>query len=213
MVSFHDQLQIQKGVTAIIGGGGKTSLIYRLAEELSAKGSVLVTTSTHIFPPPHIPFSAVAVPFQGILAVGTPVENGKLTAPKQAFNELAAIADYVLVEADGSKHLPIKAHDSHEPVIPENANQVIAVVGALGLNRPIETSVHRASQFLERTGEAVASPRAVADLLSKEELHHRVVINQAESEPSFTLAKELAALLSCPVLIASLQKGEILCSY
>ena len=36
-----------KGVTAVIGSGGKATLLRILAEELS--GTVILTTSTHIF--------------------------------------------------------------------------------------------------------------------------------------------------------------------
>ena len=36
-------LQIGRGVTAIIGGGGKTTLMETLAEELSKKGKVIDT--------------------------------------------------------------------------------------------------------------------------------------------------------------------------
>ena len=41
-------LRIGRGVTAIIGGGGKTTLLYMLTEELRKKGSVLLCTSAHI---------------------------------------------------------------------------------------------------------------------------------------------------------------------
>ena len=38
-MSFTEALGIVPGITAIIGGGGKTSLMNRLAAELSAAGS------------------------------------------------------------------------------------------------------------------------------------------------------------------------------
>ena len=40
MASFAEQLHLARGLTAIIGGGGKTSLLYRLAEELAAQYGV-----------------------------------------------------------------------------------------------------------------------------------------------------------------------------
>ncbi|MFR0769188.1 MAG: selenium cofactor biosynthesis protein YqeC [Dysosmobacter sp.] len=64
-----------------------------------------------------------------VLCLGTPCENGKLTAPSLSVETLATLADYVLVEADGSRQLPLKAHDAHEPVIPAVSRQVICVVG------------------------------------------------------------------------------------
>lgn len=213
MGTFSELLQIQKGVTAIIGSGGKTSLLYLLAGELAEIGSVLICTSTHILPPDRIPVAEQAEAVEGILCVGTPCENGKLTAPKQSFEELATLADYVLVEADGSRHLPLKAHLAHEPVIPENAENVILVVGASGLNGPVLDVVHRPEQFRLLSGSDIATPEAVAAVLEKEALHHRVLINQADSPPRTEAALALAKLLSCPVAAVSLQKGEILCSY
>ena len=44
-------LHVGRGVTAIIGGGGKTTLMGTLAGELSKKGKVIITTTTHICRP------------------------------------------------------------------------------------------------------------------------------------------------------------------
>ena len=213
MNEFSEALQVRPGLTAIIGGGGKTTLLYRLARELEGRGSVIVTTSTHIFKPTDLPFALTAGKVSGILCVGTPCENGKLSAPQQSFRELTALADYVLVEADGSAGRPLKAHASHEPVIPREANQVICVVGASGLNRPAAVKVHRPERFMALSGSDTAAPEAVAAVLNKEALHTRVLINQADSPERIAAARELARLLNCPVVVASLQKGELLCVY
>ena len=213
MNEFAEALQVRPGLTAIIGGGGKTTLLYRLARELEGRGSVIVTTSTHIFKPTDLPFALTAGKVSGILCVGTPCENGKLSAPQQSFRDLTALADYVLVEADGSAGRPLKAHASHEPVIPREANQVICVVGASGLNRPAAVKVHRPERFMALSGSDTAAPEAVAAVLNKEALHTRVLINQADSPERIAAARELARLLNCPVVVASLQKGELLCVY
>ena len=213
MAEFAKQLDIRPGVTAIIGGGGKTTLLYRLARELSEDRSVIVATSTHIFRPEDIPCFLRTEKVKGLACVGTPCENGKLTAPEQPFEELARLADYVLVEADGAARRPLKAHEAHEPVIPQNANQVIAVVGASGIGAPVEEVAHRSARFSALSGQTIATPAAIAAVLNKERLHDRVLINQADTPERLSAAKELAALLNCPVVIASLQKGEILCSF
>lgn len=214
MLQFSERLAVRRGVTAIIGGGGKTTLLYRLARELSSQGTVIVTTTTHIFLPEEVPFSQTAACPAPILCVGTPCENGKLTAPRQSIAQLARCADYVLVEADGAKRLPIKAHAAHEPVIPAEANQVICVVGASGLNGRITEVVHRPEIFAARTGEtALATPEAVAKLLLTEGLHTRVFINQVDTPERERSARALAQRLDCPTVLAALQKGEILCSF
>ena len=48
-------LDVRKGVTAIIGAGGKTTLLLALARELAQSARVIITTTTHIYPPPGLP--------------------------------------------------------------------------------------------------------------------------------------------------------------
>ena len=50
-----DYLHIQPGLTAIIGGGGKTTLLRVLANELSAQARVIVSTSTKMMMPEWCP--------------------------------------------------------------------------------------------------------------------------------------------------------------
>ena len=54
MDKLCDLLDIRPGVTALIGGGGKTTLMYHLARELRERGTVAVTTTTKIWPPTGI---------------------------------------------------------------------------------------------------------------------------------------------------------------
>lgn len=205
---LFEALEISPGITAVIGSGGKTSLIAALARELP--GRVIVATSTHIFPAAGLPLvieplSALPAPK---ICVGTLTEEGKLTAPQQSWAELIALADYVLVEADGSRRLPLKAHLSHEPVIPPEANQVIAVLGLSGLGQPIEKVAHRPEIYARLAGCAVAdiaTPDRAAAVLQKEGGFTRLVLNQAEGREA--AGREIAAALSCPVLLSSLQEG------
>ena len=210
MNEFTEALQVCPGITAIIGGGGKTTLLYRLARELEGRGSVIVTTSTHIFKPMDLPFALTAGKVSGILCVGMPCENGKLSAPQQSFRELTALADYVLVEADGSAGRPLKTHAPHEPVIPPEANQIICVVGASGFGQPIRDAAHRPELYARLAGVEEAdpiTPETEAAVLKTERLHHRLFVNQADTPEDMKTVKQLAALLDGPILAGSLQKG------
>ncbi|MGD8444111.1 MAG: hypothetical protein PVI94_11495, partial [Desulfobacterales bacterium] len=53
MVSLREGLMLEGGgVVSLVGGGGKTTLMFKLARELSMTGeSVLTTTTTKIFEP------------------------------------------------------------------------------------------------------------------------------------------------------------------
>ena len=215
-------LQVGRGVTAIIGGGGKTTLMECLAEELSAQARVIMCTTTHIYPEQNM--RCLVSPFEAeveaelarthCVCVGSASESGKFSAPELTFRTLCALADYVIVEADGSKRLPLKAHAAHEPVIPPEANQTILVAGASGFGRPMRESVHRApiaAQALDVSEDTTVTPELWAKFLNLEALHTRVLVNQAENEPERQTARALAAGLSCPVCMAALQKGWIAC--
>lgn len=206
----------------VIGGGGKTSLMECLAEELSAQARVIVCTTTHIYPEQNMPCLvstseaeiAAELARTRCVCVGSVSESGKYSAPELPFCTLCALASYVIVEADGSKRLPLKAHAPHEPVIPPEANQTILVVGASGFGRPMRESVHR------RTDRRAGARRKrgyhrnagiVGKIFNLGGAHTRVLVNQAENEPERQTARALAAGLSCPVCMAALQKGWIEC--
>lgn len=216
-------LGIQPGVTAIIGGGGKTTLLRTLGEELAEEHTVLLCTTTKIFPFASIPWAdtmeklaALQVEHR-LLCAGTLVEaTGKLTLPQIPMEELQAGFTYILVEADGSAGRPLKAHASHEPVIPPEANQTICVVGASGFGKRIADAAHRPERYAELAKVdmmAAATPETEAAVLLAEKFHDRVFVNQAETPETLAQAKALGGLLACPVCAGSLRKGVYQCLY
>lgn len=201
MIELYRRLEMEPGVTAIIGSGGKTSLIDRLWRELP--GTVIVCTSTHIFPAADLPLymgHLDALPAEK-LCLGTPAEHGKLTAPLQDFERLARLADFVLVEADGAKGLPLKAHLDHEPVIPGCARQVIQVVGLSGLGRPVCEAAHRPVRYAQLCGAGetdIVTPARAAQVLNTEALADRYVLNQADDREERKWGMTLGDLLDRP---------------
>lgn len=221
-MQLRRMLGIQPGLTAIIGGGGKTTLLYALARELSQTARVIVCTTTHILPPEHLPCLTEgtetevcrALEKTSCVCVGTRTENGKFSAPALSFEKLLPLADYIFAEADGSKNLPLKAHAAHEPVIPPEANQTILVLGASGFGMPIAAAAHRPALYAEKLGvtqDTIVTPELAARLLTLEGLHTRVLVNQVETEHEMALARKLAENLHCPVAAGALLKERILC--
>lgn len=214
---LYELLQVEKGVTALIGGGGKTSLMYQLAGELRGKGTVLICTTTHIRKPEQFPFAETAeeaaalLEKDGIACVGTQSEEGKLTAP--SFDGWETMADYVIVEADGAKMRPLKAHAEHEPVIPAGCGNAIYVVGMSGFGQPIAAAAHRPERYaaLAGVGELTkVTPEIAATVIRTEGLHTRVFLNQTDTAGKFFGAaqmKEFAKELGCPVVVGSLRQG------
>ena len=88
----------EKGhIVSLVGGGGKTTLLYAMADHCARKGwQVLVTTTTHIRQPAacYAPDDAALTALwqAGHYAViGTPAENGKLTLPPPQLLRRAAV--------------------------------------------------------------------------------------------------------------------------
>lgn len=142
-------------LVAIVGGGGKTSLLFALAAALP--GRVVVTTTTRIFTAqislaPAVCYAAdlselgeLLKAHRVCLVVGD-VAGEKATGvdPDLPAALLARPdVDTVLVEADGSRMRPIKAPAEHEPVIPDGVTLLVAVAGLDALEQPLDQAAHR----------------------------------------------------------------------
>lgn len=252
-VPLSEALGIKKGVNAVIGSGGKSSLLKSLSLELSQKGSVLLTTSTHILPFSHcenICFSDESVSISDenisilnenalisnenlsilnkniltlkekillpgedihseealknpkallqrkvlslwnkskspILCLGTLEKNGKLSPFPLPFSTLEQMADYVLVEADGSKRLPGKSHGQNEPQIPKESQRTILVFGASALHKPISDVIHRVEIFQNfftptLTPDTLLTKELLLQAFRKENLGDCLFVNQLD---------------------------------
>lgn len=217
-MTLSQLLDIRPGVTAVIGGGGKTTLLRTLGEELAGRHTVLLCTTTKILPFPDLPCARTTAELDQLrrshrlLCAGTDVPGtGKLAAPETPMALLAERFDYVLVEADGAARRPLKAHAPHEPVIPPEAVQTICVVGASGFGQHISEAAHRPERYARLAGvpeTAEAAPVTEAAVLRAEGLHDKIYVNQVETLWELASARTLAALLDCPVLAGSLQRKE-----
>lgn len=233
-------LKIEPGITAIIGSGGKSTLLKMLGLELMRGGGrVLLCTTTHMFPVAGVPWDGSsrrldAAPWKpgALHAPGCTCEacaglvrgricqagvldpqTGKLSSPAAPLDQLAQRFDYVLAEADGSKRLPLKAHAAWEPVIPAATANVVWVVGASGLGKPINEAVHRPELFFERCGcepTDIATPERVAQVLNAEMQAlklstARVMLNQVDTLADSTIADRFQAALGRPVVATNLK--------
>ena len=227
--SLLSALILPRGVTAIVGGGGKTTLMLRLVRELGALGArVIVTTTTHIFPPEGMPTltnatlqdAQTALEQDRVICLGNPSKDGKLSAPDLSVEQMQQIADYVLVEADGAKRLPLKAPAAHEPVIPPETKLVIAVAGLDGLGKPIKETAFRPELYAAlcgKTTEDIVSAQDIATVLTHpngqrnrvaDGMRFTVLLNKADDACAQSAARNIATYLQQSnterVVIASL---------
>ncbi len=171
----------------LVGGGGKTTLMFTLARLLAARGCTVITsTSTRIGRPGPERSPAVVVAEEpsvlieqarvALARVGHVTVARREEAPYSKLHGLgtdvldalyqAVQPDFLLVEGDGSKGRPLKGHAAYEPVVSSGASMVIAVVGADAVGCPLdEAHVHRAAVVQGLLGLEEGSRLGVADVV------------------------------------------------
>ena len=146
-------------VIAICGAGGKTTLCENLAKKYADENKkVCIITTTHMWAYDDV--INVDDAYKSEYKSGQIYTFGKLDRDSEKieyvgddiYKELCDEFDYIIVEADGSKSMPLKIPygidgDKIEPVIPLNVNEIIIVVGLQSIGREIGSVCHRFDEF------------------------------------------------------------------
>jgi molybdenum cofactor cytidylyltransferase len=174
---------------AIVGGGGKTTVMYRLADEAVAAGRTAVVGGTTRFTPPATgkmplvvavrehedPAPAVAAALRKSPSITCTTGRGDkgrwLPISMEQAATISGMRDVglVVLEADGSRNRPFKAPGDSEPVVPSGTTLVLAMVGLDVIGKPLDAaSVHRPERVSQISGVAVGdmvSASCVASVL------------------------------------------------
>jgi molybdenum cofactor cytidylyltransferase len=230
-MSLMKALRVERGaVVSFVGGGGKTTSMFRLAAELCSAGlRVVTTTTTHISKEQvHLAPASLAVDNLASLTarldqhghcliVGAPDGKGRVYgATLELIADLKARADVdvILIEADGSRSLPFKAPGKHEPVVPGNTTILVPIVGLNSLGQLLdEAHVHRSEIVATLAQAPLGSPVAtetVARVLSHPDGGAKLLpagarlvplLNKADTDKTARQGSELAAkLLARPIV-------------
>ena len=195
-MQMHHGLRLaadELAVVTLVGAGGKTSALFRLADEAVASGRrVVTTTTTRLFASQaeQAP-GRLVVESNGSAAVDWDALEAELarhghcllvtslTGPKceglppTVVDGLAARAhdlgiSLIAVEGDGSRRRPVKAPAPHEPVIPDCTTHLVPVAGLDALGLPLsEPYVHRPERMRALLQEADASTRLTARMMGR----------------------------------------------
>ena len=148
-----ENLEIKEGeIVALVGGGGKSTLLRALGE-LHGRGTILTTTTkmgsdqtgeANLLISPSEKELADALGGNAPVMIWDRVKGEKAigVAPSLPKGWLPE-ATRVIVEADGARRHPAKAPAPYEPVLPQGVTTVIAVIGADAIDRVIEDQCHR----------------------------------------------------------------------
>ena len=163
-------------IISVVGSGGKTTLIKKLAARYRSEGkTVLVTTTTHMFIEEDTLLTDDADTIIGALRetgyamAGVPEGEKIKSLSQDTFDAVCACANVVLVEADGSKRLPLKYPNASEPVIPEKTDEIIVVCGLNAIGQKAKDVCHRlelVAKCLGIDGDTVITPAYVQKLVT-----------------------------------------------
>ncbi len=223
-MKLRQALRINQNVCmAVVGAGGKTTLMFRLARQLSP--SAIVTTTTHLgieqrlLADQHFYINSAAdldfleahLPYGVTLVTGPQVGERLSSLAPDVFLRLREIVCKknlpLIIEADGSRSLPIKAPSGHEPAIPPWADIVVNVAGLSALGKPFSSEiVHRYEEFALLSGLnhlAPITPEALCKVLIHPngglkniplEARKVIVLNQADTQ-DITVVEKMAVTL------------------
>ncbi|MBM4348073.1 MAG: putative selenium-dependent hydroxylase accessory protein YqeC [Deltaproteobacteria bacterium] len=172
--SLSEALGLQRReMISLTGAGGKTTLMFRLAKELSLQGKkVITTTTTKILKPnkdegPHLfvsqdegkikEFVSRCLDQYGHITLAKEdIGGGKLKGISQEFADILwnlYDMDAFIIEADGAAGMPVKAPREGEPVIPLKTTLVVALLGLDGVGRELnDQNVFQSKRISKLTG-------------------------------------------------------------
>ncbi len=189
-MQLREALEVADGdVVGLVGAGGKSTAMYRLADELVAAGRRVVTAKSTVVIKGTVQRSpcalrvasleealerlpeALYVHGQAMVVTGE-VREGLYQGMEAAWAcEIVRQpwVDNVIVEADGARHRWLKAPAGHEPSLPACVSLVVPTASAAAFGHPLNSeSVHRPEIAAElvgaREGDAI-TPELVATLL------------------------------------------------
>ena len=206
----------KKDIISFVGAGGKTTMIFKLAQELRQNNKVLVTTTTKIFFPLEDRYDFISTDSKMlpnyiemkengiyILGLGVNQENKILGLSSKELDELAPYFDYILIEADGAKKKQLKGWNDTEPVIYRKTTKTIGIIDIQAMKMEInEDNVHRSKIFCELSGAVQGEAVRIEHLLKtvinplglfKAALGEKILyINKVEKQSDIIFAKSLA---------------------
>lgn len=211
-------------VISLVGSGGKTTLMFTLAQQLSQSFNVISTTTTKIFYPSPQETSIIKrgchcskeISFakgRHITIIDKILPNSKACGfSPQVIDSWAkeTPAHYIIVEADGSRRCDVKWPDTRkEPVVPQSTTTVIAVLGGNCFNKTLEEkNVFRAHLFAQKTQMNLGHPltlHAISRLFldpdglfahSPQDAKKIVFINKIQGKDRIQTARHLANIIS-----------------
>ena len=234
---FKSPVDAYKSCVGILGGGGKTALLYRLGDELAQTHSSVILSSltksgtsadhlVHLYAEFEQEENREALLKQNPLYVmGDYIHEEKLSGLEaEQLEQLFEASDVTIFECDGARKRPIKAHQPYDPVIPHYATHTIIVVGADAVGAKVDAKlVHRPELFREIwdvNANFILDPSFIAKVLTSQYGYMQKVpatskvcyfVNKADLHPevALKLAQAISRVSKASVFYGSLKANQL----
>lgn len=194
-------------------------MLFRLAECLKDEYSVLVSTSTKIAEPSTEKYDYLYTDIESYVGNRSASKKNTITVISKSIdkeskkligiddNDLEVLIndfDVILIEADGSRNLPIKGWKSHEPPVLKKTNKTVGIIPVNLINKKADMSfIYGFDEFniLTDTSEYIdfeAIKKICSDKNgifknSKGSLY--LFLNKADTDEEILISKELSIYL------------------
>ena len=234
-IIFDRHEEVNRATIGILGGGGKTALLHRLGDELSRVSDKVVLTS--LTKSGHsdrfkLHFYADIISElkdqerfspNPLYIMGSQEADEKLIGLNESqLDQLRRIADFSIFECDGARKRPIKAHQPHDPVLPNFTTHAVIIVGADAVGARVDGKlVHRPELFRE-LWDVNANYQLEPEFIAKVVTSHygylqkvpggvrlSYLVNKADAfeDAAHKLAQAISRLSDHPVFHGSLEKN------
>lgn len=240
--TYREALHLEANVSPVIsfvGAGGKTTTIRHLAQEYVDTGwKAAVTTTTHMEIEERSCFllDESMERFQKLMeqerqvwfGVTAPIKKTDNVKKMQAvsedfFQQVLELQIPILIEVDGSRHLPCKAPGDREPVLRKETTDVLAVYGLDAVGKSIQGSCFRpeiVAEILQKKQSDILCAEDIAvlatnvrggrkDILKSQ--HYRIILNKADGRERVKIAEQICKKIverECLDIIVTSQTSE-----
>lgn len=246
--TYREALHLEADVSpviSIVGAGGKTTTIRHLAQEYADTGwKAAVTTTTHMQIEARSCFllDESMERFQKLMEqerqvwFGVPAPIKKTDDEKKTdhvkkmqavsedfFQQVLELQIPILIEADGSRHLPCKAPGDREPVLRKETTDVLAVYGLDAVGKSIRESCFRpeiVAEILQKKQSDILCAEDIAVLATNvrggrkdvlKSQHYRIILNKADGRERVKIAEQICKKIverECLDIIVTSQTSE-----
>ena len=158
----------------------------------------------------------------GLAMIATPDPsnpNKVMSPPEWVLDYFSKSADVLIIEADGSRRMPIKWPAPWEPVVPENTDITVCVAGLSSLGKPLPDVMYRAGHLPANLDREAVDEVLLSAIMSSPDGgqkgargEFRIYMNQADNDSLRESASQIQKMLAVRGLQSAWGSLKVACA-